>query len=205
MQPLTRLEQHLFDWLIKYLKAHGHAPSIRQMVEAMELKSNSPIQHRLEGLKAKGYVSWEKKKMRTLQILCDPNQDADGVFLLGTIAAGGVVESFTEHEPERLDVPEKLRKAGNYALRVVGDSMIDAHICPNDIVILRPENDPQRLKPGSIVAARVEGEGVTLKHFYLKDNHITLMPANPNYPPIEVEDASRVQIQGVLVGMFRDF
>ena len=103
--------------------------------------------------------------MRTLQILHHPHQEVQGVFLLGTIAAGGVVESFTEHEPERLDVPEKLQKSGNYALRVVGDSMIDAHICPNDIVILRPETDPQRLKPGSIVAARVEGEGVTLKHF----------------------------------------
>ena len=146
--------------------------------------------------------------MRTLQILHNPNR-ASGVYLLGTIAAGGVVESFTEqftdYEPEELDVPDKFRKSGNYALRVIGDSMIDAHICPNDIVILRPESDPQRLKPGSIVAARVEGEGVTLKHFYQKGNHITLMPANPNYPPIEIEDASRVKVQGVLVGMFRDF
>jgi repressor LexA len=204
MQPLTRIEQQLLDWLIEYIKDHGHAPSIRQMAEAMQLKSNSPIQHRLERLKQKGYLTWERGKMRTLQLLNQATQQT-GVYLLGTIAAGGVVESFTEHEPEPLDVPEKFRKTGNYALRVIGDSMIDAHICPNDIVILRPESDPQRLKPGSIVAARVEGEGVTLKHFYQKGNHVTLMPANPNYPPIEIEDASRVKIQGVLVGMFRDF
>ncbi len=204
MLSLTRLEKQLFDWLVEYNREHGHAPTIRQMVEAMGLKSNSPIQHRLQGLKEKGYIAWEKGKMRTIQILRQ-GQVNEGVYLLGTIAAGGVVESFTEHEPELLDVPEKYNRPGNYALRVIGDSMIGAHICPDDIVILRRETDPQRLKPGSIVAARVEGEGVTLKHFYQKGSHVTLMPANPNYPPIEVDDAARVQIQGVLVGMWRDF
>lgn len=204
MPPLTRLEQLLFNWLVEFNREHGHSPTIRQMVEAMGLKSNSPIQNRLQRLKDKGYIAWEKGRMRTVQILYDPDQ-YKGVYLLGTIAAGGVVESFTDHEPELLDVPEKLRHSDNYALRVIGDSMIDAHICPNDIVILRPETDPQQLKPGSIVAARVEGEGVTLKHFYQKGNHITLMPANPNYRPIEVDDAARVQIQGVLVGMVRDY
>lgn len=204
MTPLNTNDQILFDWIVEYNRENGHSPTIRQMVEAMGLKSNSPIQHRLQRLKEKGYIAWEKGKMRTLQILVDATSK-QGVYLLGTIAAGGVVESFTEHEPELLDVPAKLSKEGNYALRVIGDSMIDAHICPNDIVVLRPENDPQTLKPGSIVAARVEGEGVTLKHFYQKGNRITLMPANPNYNPIEVEDASRVQIQGVLVGMVRDY
>ncbi|MCL6435320.1 MAG: transcriptional repressor LexA [Leptolyngbyaceae cyanobacterium HOT.MB2.61] len=204
MAPLKRLEKELFDWIVEYNREHGHAPTIRQMVDAMGLKSNSPIQNRLQKLKEKGYIAWEKGRMRTVQILRSFDQ-GEGVYVLGTIAAGGVVESFTDHEPEFLDVPAKLRKPGNYALRVIGDSMIDAHICPNDIVILRPETDPQKLKPGSIVAARVEGEGVTLKHFYQKGSHVRLMPANPNYQPIEVEDASRVQIQGVLVGVFRDY
>jgi repressor LexA len=204
MSPLNRLDQVLFDWIVEFHGEHGHSPTIRQMVEAMGLKSNSPIQNRLQRLKEKGYIAWEKGRMRTVQILYPPKQ-YEGVYLLGTIAAGGVVESFTDHEPEPLDVPANLNKPGNYALRVIGDSMIDAHICSDDIVILRRETDPQRLKPGSIVAARVEGEGVTLKHFYQKDNHVTLMPANPNYPPIEVDDASRVEVQGVLVGMVRSF
>jgi repressor LexA len=205
MLPLNSREKKLFDCLLAYIDEHGYAPSIRQVAAALEFKSNSPVQLHLERLKNKGYVSWEKGRMRTLQILHKP-EGSGGVYLLGTIAAGGVVESFTEHEPELLvDLPQKFRKPGNYALRVIGESMINAHICPDDIVILRPEVDPQQLKPGSIVAARVEGEGVTLKHFYQKGNQVTLMPANPAYPAIEVEDASRVQIQGVLVGMFRDY
>ncbi|WP_421655957.1 transcriptional repressor LexA [Leptothermofonsia sp. ETS-13] len=204
MAPLKRLEQELFDWIVEYNREHGHSPTIRQMVDAMGLKSNSPIQNRLQRLKEKGYIAWEKGRMRTVQILHSFDQ-GEGIYVLGTISAGGVVESFTEHEPELLDVPAKLRKPGNYALRVIGDSMIDAHICPNDIVILRPETDPRNLKPGSIVAARVEGEGVTLKHFYQKGKHVRLMPANPNYRPIEIEDASRVQIQGVLIGVFRNY
>jgi repressor LexA len=203
MIPLTSREQELFDWLVAYIEDHGYSPTIRQMVEAMRLKANAPIQHRLRQLKNKGYLDWEPNKMRTLRILHRPER-ASGVYLLGTIAAGGVVESFTDYEPEILDVPEKLRRTENYALRVIGDSMINAHICSNDIVILRPVSSPQELKPGSIVAARVEGEGVTLKHFYQKGDRVTLMPANPNYQPIEV-DASQVQIQGVLVGMVRDY
>jgi repressor LexA len=205
MIPLNSREQKVFDWLVSYIDEHGYAPSIRQMVEALGFRSNSPVQLHLDRLKNKGYVAWEKGRMRTLQILLRPDRN-DGVYLLGAIAAGGVVESFTDHQPELLlDLPQKFKKPGNYALRVMGDSMINAHILPEDIVILRPEVNPQQLKPGSIVAARVEGEGVTLKHFYQKGNQVTLMPANPEYPAIEVEDASRVHIQGVLVGMFRDY
>jgi repressor LexA len=86
----------------------------------------------------------------------------------------------------------------------MGDSMIGACICDGDIVILRQEKDVQSLRPGSIVAARVEGEGVTLKHFYQKGSQVTLQPANPAYKARQ-EHADRVQIQGVLVGVIRQY
>jgi len=203
MSPLTDREKALFDWLVAYIEEYGYSPTIRQMVEAMKLKANAPIQHRLRHLKEKGYIDWEAGKMRTLSILYRPQRQT-GIYLLGTIAAGGVVESFTDHESEQLEVPAELSKPGNYALRVIGDSMINAHICSEDIVVLRPVSDVLGLKPGSIVAARVEGEGVTLKHFYHQGDRVTLMPANLNYAPIEVS-AERVQVQGVLVGMLRNY
>ena len=82
--------------------------------------------------------------------------------------------------------------------------MIDALIDSDDVVIMRPVKDPQTLKNGTIVAARVEGDGTTLKYFYREDETITLKPANSRYKPIVVE-ASKVDIQGALVAVWRGY
>ncbi len=222
MSPLNFRERKLLDFLDSHIKESGYPPSVRHMVESLGYRSNSPIQNHLDKLQEKGYIDRQRGKARTIRILINPNEllsnellshklishnhiePPKGIFLQGTIAAGGVVESFTDCEPEPISVPEKLNKPGNYALRVIGDSMIKAHICPDDIVILRPETDVQTLKPGSIVAARVEGEGVTLKRFYLEADQAILKPANPKYPVIKAA-ADRVRIQGVLVGVVREY
>ncbi len=91
-----------------------------------------------------------------------------------------------------------------FALRVRGLSMIDALIDDGDVVIMQPTTDPKTIKNGSIVAARVEGQ-TTLKYFHRKGSKVTLQPGNPDtktYPPIEVP-ASQIDIQGVLVGVWR--
>ncbi len=82
--------------------------------------------------------------------------------------------------------------------------MIEDLITDGDVVIMRPLLDPEQLKNGLIVAARVEGHGTTLKRFYRKGEQVTLKPANSKYTPIEVSAAS-VQVQGVLVGVWRDY
>jgi repressor LexA len=86
----------------------------------------------------------------------------------------------------------------------MGDSMIEDMIAEGDVVIMQPVPDPEQLKNGLIVAARVEGHGTTLKRFYRKGEQVTLKPANPKYRPIEVKAAS-VQVQGVLVGVWRGY
>ncbi|MFB8791386.1 MAG: transcriptional repressor LexA [Potamolinea sp.] len=200
METLTEAQQQLYDWLIEYIRTSQHAPSIRQMMRAMNLRSPAPIQSRLEHLRAKGYIDWIEGKARTIRILA---HSPAGVPVLGAIAAGGLVEPFTE-VVEHLDLFPFCHQHGNFALRVIGDSMIEDMIAEGDFVIMRPVPDPEQLKNGLIVAARVEGQGTTLKRFYRKGEQITLKPANPKYLPIEVL-ATSVQVQGVLVGVWRNY
>lgn len=199
MEPLTEAQQELFDWLVSYIHHHHHSPSIRQMMSAMNLKSPAPVQNRLEHLRNKGYIVWEEGKARTIRLLQPATK---GVPILGAIAAGGLVESFTE-AVEELDLSSVLQHPQYFALRVRGDSMIEALIDTGDVVIMQPVADAKSIKEGTIVAARVDEE-TTLKYFHRKGNKVILKPANARYSPIEVS-ASKVQVQGVLVGVWRGY
>lgn len=200
MESLTEAQQELYDWLVEYIRTTQHAPSIRQMMQAMSLKSPAPVQSRLEHLRTKGYIDWTEGKARTIRIL---RQSSPGMPVLGAIAAGGLVEPFTD-TVEQLDLSHFFRQPDYYALRVVGDSMIEDLIAEGDVVIMRPVSNPSQLQNGTIVAARVEGHGTTLKRFYRYLDKVTLKPANPKYSPIEVS-ASRVQVQGALAGVWRGY
>ena len=200
MERLTEAQQELYDWLVEYIREHQHSPSIRQMMRAMGLKSPAPIQSRLEHLRNKKYIDWTEGRARTIRLLESVH---NGVPIRGEIAAGGLIEPCTDDE-ERLNISGVELRPQDYALRVTGDSMIDAMINDGDIVIMRPVPDPGNLKNGTIVAARVEGEGNTLKYFYRDKDQVTLKAANPNYDPIE-RLADQVMVQGRLVGMWRDY
>ena len=200
MERLTEAQQELYEWLTEYIRLHQHSPSIRQMMQAMNLKSPAPIQSRLEHLRAKGYIEWNEGKARTIRILSSLKQ---GVPILGAIAAGGLIEPFTD-AVEHLDFTNLSFPPQTYALRVTGDSMIEDLITDGDLVFLRPVPEPTQLKNGTIVAARVDGYGTTLKRFYRQGDNVTLKPANPKYNPIEV-NAIQVQVQGSLVAVWRSY
>jgi repressor LexA len=197
---LTKAQQELYDWLVDYIREHQHAPSIRQMMQAMNLKSPAPIQSRLEHLRNKGFIEWAEGKARTIKIL---KYAASGVPIFGTIAAGGLVEPFTDIT-EKLDLSPIFHQSDYFALKVMGDSMIGDSIVEGDMAIMQPIKDSGDVKNGTIVAARVEGQGTTLKRYHRQGEHITLQPANPKYKPIEAE-AHLVQLQGILVGVWRGY
>jgi repressor LexA len=197
---LTKAQQQLYDWLVEYIREHQHAPSIRQMMQAMELKSPAPIQSRLEHLRNKGFIEWAEGKARTIKIL---KYAASGVPIFGTIAAGGLVEPFTD-VTDRLDLAPLFHQSDYFALKVMGDSMIEDSIVEGDMAIMQPVKDSADVKNGTIVAARVEGQGTTLKRYHRQGENITLQPANPKYKPIEAE-AHLVQLQGILVGVWRGY
>jgi repressor LexA len=166
----------------------------------MNLRSPAPVQSRLERLRTKGYIDWTEGKARTLRILHRP---AQGIPILGAIAAGGLVEPFTEVQ-EKLDLSNVFQQSNCFALRVVGDSMSEDSIVEGDMAIMRAVSPHETLKNGEIVAARVEGGGTTLKRFYQAGDTIVLKPSNRKYSPIEVS-SERVEVQGILVGVWRGY
>ena len=203
MSVPTAKEARLLAFLEAHIRENGFSPTVRQMREALGYRSNSPIQSLLEQLERQGWIERERGKSRTVR-LRRWTASSHEIDLCGTIAAGGVVEPFPETAIASLPFPIFLQRSEHYALRVLGDSMIDAHICSGDYVILRSVYDVQTLRSGSIVAARVDGEGTTLKHFHLEGNRVVLQPANRNFQPIEIA-AEQVQVQGVLVSVWREY
>ena len=198
-EPLTTAQQELYDWLSQYIGEHRHSPSIRQMMEAMGLRSPAPIQSRLRHLQQKGWITWKEGQARTLQLLGDAL--GGGIPVLGAVAAGGLVETFDDVE-ERLELEPVLATRGLFALTVNGDSMVDAHIADGDVVLMEPVSEPSRLREGTIVSALVPGSGTTLKHFNRDGRQVRLEAANPAYEPILI-DVDQVAIQGKLVAVWR--
>ncbi|MCT0223849.1 transcriptional repressor LexA [Synechococcus sp. CS-1328] len=198
LETLTSAQRELYDWLEGYIAAHRHSPSIRQMMQAMGLRSPAPIQSRLRHLQQKGWITWQEGQARTLQLL---GERLEGIPVLGAVAAGGLVESFDDVQ-DRLDIAPLLESRGLFALTVNGDSMVGAHIADGDMVLMEPVSDATRILPGTIVSAQVPGSGTTLKHFHPDGTQIRLEAANPAYAPI-VLPADQVLIQGRLVAVWR--
>ena len=197
-ETLTTAQQELYDWLVDFIGDHHHSPSIRQMMQAMGLRSPAPIQSRLRHLQQKGWIKWQEGQARTLQLI---EESISGVPVLGAIAAGGLVETFDDVQ-ETLDLNSVLQLKGLFALTVNGDSMIDSFIADGDMVLMEPVNDPARLRNGTIVSAMVPGLGTTLKHFFRDGSLVRLEAANTSYEPIEI-DAEQVHVQGKLAAVWR--
>ena len=195
---LTPAQQELYDWLSDFIGTNHHSPSIRQMMHAMGLRSPAPIQSRLKHLQEKGWITWSEGQARTLQLIGDV---FTGVPVLGSIAAGGLVETFDDVQ-ETLDLEAVLQTKGVFALTVNGDSMVDSYIADGDMVLMEPVRDPLNLKNGTVVSAMVPGSGTTLKHFFRSGSLVRLEAANSAYEPIEV-NAEQVQIQGKLLAVWR--
>ena len=195
---LTDAQNELFEWIKKYLTEFRHSPSIRQMMQAMNLKSPAPIQSRLKHLQEKGYISWQEGKARTLQLV---EEVIEGVPILGTIAAGGLVESYSDVN-ETLDISDVFQRKDIFALTVNGDSMVDAHIAHGDMVLIEQIKNNYSLRNGMIVSAMVPGLGTTLKYFFKRSQKIYLESANPAYEPI-ILDLDQVEIQGKLLAVWR--
>tara|TARA_Y100000589_G_scaffold222619_1_gene210135 strand:+ start:1263 stop:1877 length:615 start_codon:yes stop_codon:yes gene_type:complete len=197
-ENLTEAQNELYGWIKEYMKNFQHSPSIRQMMEAMGLKSPAPIQSRLKHLQEKGYISWQEGKARTLQLV---DEIVEGIPILGSVAAGGLIETYSD-VTENLDISEVFSKKDIFALTVNGDSMIEACISHGDMVLMEPIKDSFSISNGTIVSALVPGLGTTLKYFFKRDQKIFLEAANPAYEPIEL-NLDEVVLQGKLLAVWR--
>ena len=197
-ENLSYAQNELYEWIKTYIKDFQHSPSIRQMMQAMGLKSPAPIQSRLKHLQEKGYISWQEGKARTLQLVEDV---MEGIPIMGSVAAGGLIETFSDVK-ENLDISDILKKRDVFALTVNGDSMIDACIAHGDMVLMEPIKDSYSLRNGTIVIALVPGMGTTLKYFFKRGEKIFLEAANASYQPIEL-NLDEVVFQGKLLAVWR--
>ena len=195
---LSEAQNELYLWIKEYMANFQHSPSIRQMMEGMGLKSPAPIQSRLKHLQQKGFISWQEGKARTLQIV---DEVLEGVPIMGSVAAGGLIETFSDVN-ESLDLNDVLKRKDVFALTVNGDSMIDACIADGDMVLMEPIKDSYNLRNGTIVSALVPGLGTTLKYFSKRGGKIFLEAANPLYEPIQL-NLEEVIFQGKLLAVWR--
>ncbi len=197
-ENLTDAQNELYEWIKNYIKDFQHSPSIRQMMNAMGLKSPAPIQSRLKHLQQKGFISWQEGKARTLQLV---DEIFEGIPIKGSIAAGGLIETFSDVQ-EKLDISNVFNQKDVFALTVNGDSMIDACIADGDMVLMEPIKDYLSIKNGTIVSAMVPGSGSTLKYFIKRGGKCFLEAANPAYDPIEL-NLDEVVFQGKLLAVWR--
>jgi repressor LexA len=192
---LSLSEQRLFDCLRNYLDVHQYSPSIQELQDITGERSRSKVQDLLKRLHQKGYIDWQPRRGRTYRVL------VQGVPVLGVIQAGLVIEHPADLV-EWVNMPGIPYRANLYALKVCGDSMINAHICEGDFVLLRPNPDLWLLKRNAIAAVWVEGEGLTLKYVEFDGQLVSLKPANPNYPTRRV-DPNHIAFQGIVISVHR--
>jgi len=197
---LTKKEKMVFDYLVQTINENGYAPSVRDIGASLGIKSTSSVHLYLHNLEAKGFIEQDAGKKRTLRI-CAPYARVGGkVPLLGSITAGSpilAVENFEDY----VDLPWNSVKYASeelFALKVRGESMIDAGILDNDIVIVRKCAYADN---GQIVVALIEDEA-TVKTFYREDGHFRLQPENRTMQAIIVED---VTLLGTVIASFRQY
>lgn len=198
---LTSRQQQILDYLVREVQEKGYAPSVREIADALGLRSPSTIHQHLMALEQKGCIRRHGERMRALEVV-DKNLiktgDAVALPLVGRVSAGPPSLA-DEHVEEQIEVPRKLLGdvRGCFLLRVRGESMIGAGILPGDIVVVRRQ--PVAL-PGEIIVALIEEEA-TVKRLAMHEGTPVLMPDNPAYQPIRGE----FQIVGRVVGLLRAY
>lgn len=196
---LTEKQQAVYDYIKRFIGERGMAPSYEEIRKAFRFQSYNSVQKYLKRLEEKGYIKspWGNRK-RALE-LTDPGPMQRIIPLLGRVAAGRPIE--VVQTSDTVEVPETLlRGDDHFALKVVGDSMVDDGIREGDIIIVKRQRDARN---GQTVIALI-GEDATVKQYYRKGAKIELRPANARMKPFFVEEGD-IQIQGIVIGLIRRF
>ena len=197
---LTARQVKILTAIQEGIQNNGYPPSVREIGEAAGLSSSASVQYQLKALEEAGFIRRDGSLGRAIEVVeGDSNVIADRsrqIPLVGRIAAGGPILA-EQHIEETFPLPESIVGSGDlFMLKVVGDSMIDAAICDGDYVVIRSQKTCEK---GEIVAAMIDGEA-TVKTFSRKDGHIWLLPANPDYAPINGDDC---EILGKVTAVLR--
>ena len=197
---LTPRQRQILHMIRDWIDRHGYPPTMREIGAAVGLASPSSVAHQLKVLEEHGHLRRDARGSRAVSLFPDRSQAPDGddvrVPLLGKIAAGAPILADEQIEDE-LTLPRSLTGKGTlFALRVQGDSMIEAAICDGDVVVVRQQ---QTANNGEIVAAMIEGEA-TVKVLRTDGYRVDLVPRNPAY---DVIPGNHAVILGKVVSVLR--
>ncbi|GAA0076417.1 transcriptional repressor LexA [Clostridium sp. CTA-5] len=194
-------QSEIYEFLKTYTENKGYPPSVREICEAVSLKSTSTVHGHLKRLEKKGLIKRDPTKPRALEIveLANSKKEMINIPIVGKITAGMPILA-TENIEDSFPIPLDYIKHNNelFMLRVSGESMVNAGIRNNDLAIIESCNSALN---GDIVVALIDEEA-TIKRFYKEIDHIRLQPENDSMAPIIVDDC---KILGKLVGIFRAY
>lgn len=199
---ITEKQTQILEYIKSEIIGKGYPPSVRDICQAVNLKSTSSVHSHLETLEKNGYIRRDPTKPRTIEILDDSfnmvRKEMVNVPIVGTVAAGQPILA-TENIESYFPIPaEYMPNVETFMLKVKGESMINAGILEGDYILVKRQT---HAKNGDMVVALVE-DSATVKTFYKEDGHIRLQPENDHMDPIILPD---VEILGKVFGVFRFF
>lgn len=199
-ERITPKQQEILEYIKETILKKGYPPAVREICEAVHLKSTSSVHSHLETLEEKGYIRRDPTKPRTIEIIDDcfnlTRREVVNVPILGTVAAGQPLyaeENIENYYPIPSDL---LPNAETFMLKVRGNSMINSGILEGDQIIVEHCSTAQN---GEIVVALVD-DSATVKRFFKENGHYRLQPENDTMDPIIVD---HVEILGKVIGLFR--
>ena len=200
MREVSEKQNEIYEFLKTYTDNKGYPPSVREICEAVGLKSTSSVHGHLKRLESKGLIKRDPTKPRALEIIDNSvKREMVNIPIIGKVTAGLPIlanENVEDILPIPLDYVSHNKEL--FMLNISGDSMINAGIFDGDLAIIE---ECKTANNGEIVVALIENEA-TIKRFYKEKNHIRLQPENDNMDAIIVDDCI---ILGKLVGLFRTY
>jgi repressor LexA len=207
MKELSRMQRKIYEYLVDCVQEQGYPPSVREIGEAVGLKSPSTVHFHLKNLEEAGYIEKGAGKGRAISLTgfdrsgaaapSAPEPPVDRVPIIGNVAAGSPILA-EECIEDYLAFDTGGRSEEYFALRVRGDSMINAGIFSGDLVVVRRQ---QVANNGEIVVALLEDEA-TVKRFSRRNGHVWLLPENEDYSPI---DGTYATILGRVAAVIRRY
>lgn len=200
MRELSAKQQQILSYLKSEVQKKGYPPSVREICQAVGLKSTSTVHAHLSRLEKKGYIRRNPTKPRAIEILDQTDKkDVIEVPIVGTITAGTPILAVQNIE-DTFPLPVNLLNYDTdvFMLRVKGESMIDAGIFDRDLILVRQQSSADN---GDIVVALLE-DSATVKRYYKEKDYVRLQPENATMSPIITKD---VKILGKVIGLFRKF
>ncbi len=200
--PRNDTRNKIYDFICNFLKENKYAPTIREICEALDIKSTSTVKYHIDNLMNDGLISKNSLKQRSFIVNQQPKSNT--VPLVGDVAAGFPRLAYDTFQDEYMLPPSLLHGAAAdevFLLRIDGESMIDAGIYTGDLIIVRKGI---AFENGDIVVARVDGDLATVKRIYREKDRIRLQPENSHMEPIYAK-YDDVEIAGKVIGLIRQY